>query len=105
MKTMERGVGTLPIYKVVFSEIHKSRWSNGVRFVVEIPDGSGTTVKTRDMFSSNKPATLTKSRTYIPTLYVDDFRGKEVLIMYNSNKNKVYVLGLAEKFSLPLDTF
>ena len=104
-RTIERGVGTLPIYKVVFEHIVKSEW-NGTKFVVEIPDGSGTTAKTRPMFVSSKPANLSRpSRTYIPTLYVDDFVGREVLVMHNPDKNKIYVLGLAENFTLLTDTF
>ena len=105
MKIIERGVGTLPVYKVVFNETYKSAWSAGLRFVVEIPDGSGRKVKTRDMFSPNKPSNIIKSRTYLQTLYADDFRGREVLIMYNPRNNRIYVLDYANRFSLPTETF
>ena len=106
MKTIERGVGVLPVYKVVFQDTYKSNWSAGVRFIVEIPDGSGATVKTREIFSPSKPANLTnKSRTLVPALYVDDFVGKEVLVMYNPKRNKIYILGIAENYSFPIDTF
>ena len=103
MKIIENGVGVLPVYKVAFGHTYKGAWSVGVRFVVEIPDGSGVKLKTRDLFVSHKPKNFTKSRTYVPTLYVDDFLGKEVLVMYNPKRKKIYVLDLAENISLPID--
>ena len=104
IKSIERGVGTLPIYKVAFEKVVTSVWG-GTRFVLEIPNGSGVTVRTRPMFVSVKPANITKPRALIPTLYVDDFIGKEVLVMYNSVRNKVYVLDFAYRFDLSADTF
>lgn len=107
MRAIERGVGTLPIYKVVFEREHvvKSEW-NGTRFVFELPDGSGTTVKTRPMFASTKPANLIRPpRTFIPTLYADDYIGKEVFVMYNPDKNKLYVLDFAENVTVLIDSF
>lgn len=103
IKAIENGVGTLPVYKVTFENVNTSIW-RGTCFVVEIPDGSGNFVKTRPIFMSQKPTNLIRpNRTFIPALYVDDFRGREVLVMYNPTKNKVCVLGLAENFSLPVD--
>lgn len=99
-RAIERGVGILPIYKVVFDNVVGSVWT-GARFVVEIPDGSGVTLKTRPLFASTKPAGIPRARTFIPSLYADDFLGKEVFVMYNPNANKIYVLGLAENFNLP----
>ena len=56
------------------------------------------------MFSTAKSGYIVNQRTYVPTLYVDDFVGKEVLVMYNPTKNKVFVLDFAENYSLPTNT-
>ena len=108
IKAIQRGVGMLPVYKVVFENIHNSIW-RGTSFVLEIPDDSGSKVQTRAMFITTKPADLTrKPRTYVPSLYVDDFKGREVLIMYNPDRKKAYVLDFAANFNLPTeptDTF
>ena len=103
VKTIERGVGVLPIYKVVFENTVKSS-NGGICFAVEIPDGSGKVVQTNMSFLANKPDNLGKSFALVPPLYVDDFMGKEVLVMYNPDKNKMYLLGLAANFTLPTDT-
>ena len=105
IKSVESGVGSLPVYKVVFENVRSGFW-NGTRLVVEIPDGNGKTAETRPMFVTQKPANLTaKPRTFIPTLYVDDFIGREVLVMHNPENNKLYLLGLADNFALPTDNF
>ena len=104
VKTIERGVGVLPIYKVVFEKTVSSE-RTGTSFAVEIPDGSGKVVQTNMSFQPKKPDNLGKSFALVPPLYVDDFFGREVLVMYNPDKNKIYVLGLAENFTLPADTF
>ena len=104
LKTIERGIGVLPIYNILFENVKTSEMK-GTRFVLEIPDGSGKIVETRPMFLTMKPDSLTrKPRTLVPSLYVDDFRGKEVLVMYNPDKNKVYVLDLADNIALRTDS-
>ena len=105
LKAIERGVGVLPVYKVVFETVKTSE-IKGTRFILEVPNGSGKTVETQAIFLSNKPNNHTgKPRTLVPPLYVEDFVGKEVLVMYNPDKNKVYVLDFADKYNLTTDTF
>ena len=99
VKTIERGVGVLPIYKVVFEKTVSSE-RTGTSFAVEIPDGSGKVVQTNMPFQAKKPDNIGKSFALVPPLYVDDFVGREVLVMYNHDKNKIYVLGLADNFAL-----
>ncbi|MDE6302007.1 MAG: hypothetical protein K2M36_00255 [Clostridia bacterium] len=103
-KAIKKGVGKLPVYKVVFDRIRKSVWT-GSRFVLEIPDGSGNTVETLPIFSAVETK-KSSGGTYTPvqSLHVDNFIGKKVFIMYDPDKNKVYVLGLADYFALPTDT-
>ena len=104
VKTIERGVGVLPIYKVVFDKTVSSERA-GTSFAVEIPDGSGKVVQTNMSFLPNKPENTGKSFALVPPLYVADFIGKEVLVMYNHDKNKIYVLDFADKYNLTTDTF
>ena len=104
LKAIERGVGVLPVYKIIFETVKTSEMK-GTRFILEVPDGSGKTVETRAIFLPTKPQNLTgKPRTLVPPLYVDDFVGREVLVMYNPDKNKAYVLDFADNYDLPTDT-
>ena len=103
VKTIESGVGVLPVYKTVFDNV-KTRETKGTCFAVEIPDGSGKVVQTNLLFQAKKPVNQGRSFALVPPLYVDDFIGREVLVMYNPKKNKIYLLNLADKFNLPIDT-
>ena len=103
VRTIERGVGVLPIYKVVFDKTVSNERA-GTLFAVEIPDGSSKVVQTNLSFLPNKPDNVGKSFALVPPRYVADFIGKEVLVMYNPDKNKIYVLDFADKY-LTTDTF
>lgn len=103
MGAIERGVGVLPVYKVVFEQTASSSWYRGVKFVVKVPYSGGKTVKTRVAFLLRKPKRTSLARMIVPAFYADDFRGKEVLVMYNPKRNKMYVLDFAKNFSLPTE--